>query len=59
MKIKLLSTMCGGVPCVLVIDGKTVTRQVYYRSGVGNFIRHKNKRIFWYDLKLGEEVTIE
>lgn len=59
MKIKLLSTMVEGLRCTLIIDGETVTRRVYSRSGVGSFIRHKNKRYFDFELKLGEEVTLE
>lgn len=59
MKIKLISTMVEGLRCTLIIDGETVTRRVYSRSGLGSFIRHKNKKYFEYELKLGEEVTIE
>lgn len=59
MKIKLLSTMLAGLRCTLIIDGKTVTRKVYYRSACGTYIRQNNRKIFWYELKLGEEVTIE
>lgn len=59
MKIKLLSTMVEGLRCTLIIDGETVTRRVYSRSGLGSFIRHKNRKIFWYELKLGEEVNLE